>query len=196
MPKRSALLAKQTLAEDIDTAGQKTGWWAIFPAYIRSLLQAWYGEAANEEDGNTCYRWLPKTIGDHSHLATSYTMLDGKVHGYLLFGQNPAAGSTNARMQRKALEQLDWMVVRDLYEVESAAFWYKQPGFGPDTEPVDSSKIKTEIFLMPAAASTEKERSEEHTSELQSHLNLVCRLLLEKKTIHTVSTSKYQCGRC
>src|SRR6185369_17796374 len=27
----------------------------------------------------------------------------------------------------------------------------------------------------------EPERSEEHTSELQSHLNLVCRLLLEKK---------------
>src|SRR5207237_9734746 len=36
-------------------------------------------------------------------------------------------------------------------------------------------------------------RSEEHTSELQSHLNLVCRLLLEKKklttlTAHTTST--------
>src|SRR5260370_1409111 len=28
-------------------------------------------------------------------------------------------------------------------------------------------------------------RSEEHTSELQSHLNLVCRLLLEKKK-HTI----------
>src|SRR5260370_5168144 len=27
-------------------------------------------------------------------------------------------------------------------------------------------------------------RSEEHTSELQSHLNLVCRLLLEKKNKH------------
>src|SRR5260370_2514037 len=27
-------------------------------------------------------------------------------------------------------------------------------------------------------------RSEEHTSELQSHLNLVCRLLLEKKNIY------------
>src|SRR5690242_21407589 len=26
-----------------------------------------------------------------------------------------------------------------------------------------------------------KDRSEEHTSELQSHVNLVCRLLLEKK---------------
>src|SRR5260370_28387289 len=28
---------------------------------------------------------------------------------------------------------------------------------------------------------TMRRRSEEHTSELQSHLNLVCRLLLEKK---------------
>src|SRR5260370_5384230 len=30
-------------------------------------------------------------------------------------------------------------------------------------------------------AETTERRSEEHTSELQSHLNLVCRLLLEKK---------------
>src|SRR5260370_24335740 len=31
------------------------------------------------------------------------------------------------------------------------------------------------------AAPCARRRSEEHTSELQSHLNLVCRLLLEKK---------------
>src|SRR5260370_8230842 len=31
-------------------------------------------------------------------------------------------------------------------------------------------------------------RSEEHTSELQSHLNLVCRLLLEKKKFQIVTT--------
>src|SRR5260370_16295995 len=31
------------------------------------------------------------------------------------------------------------------------------------------------------SARRDKPRSEEHTSELQSHLNLVCRLLLEKK---------------
>src|SRR5690242_21537218 len=31
------------------------------------------------------------------------------------------------------------------------------------------------------ALSSEPTRSEEHTSELQSHVNLVCRLLLEKK---------------
>ncbi len=162
----SNVQSQQTLAEYIDTQGQKLGWWSNMPAYIRSLLQAWYGEAANEEDGNRAYRMLPKIIGDHSHLTTSYAMLDGKVKGYLLFGQNPAAGSTNARMQRKALAQLDWMVILDLYEVESAAFWYKQPGFGAETEPVDSSKIKTEIFLLPAAASTEKAGSFTNTQRL------------------------------
>src|SRR5260370_32704575 len=37
-------------------------------------------------------------------------------------------------------------------------------------------------------------RSEEHTSELQSHLNLVCRLLLEKKK-KKIKTCKYTCDR-
>src|SRR5438132_4353596 len=37
------------------------------------------------------------------------------------------------------------------------------------------------------------QRSEEHTSELQSHSDLVCRLLLEKKKKKTknISTTKY-----
>src|SRR5260370_28824119 len=34
-------------------------------------------------------------------------------------------------------------------------------------------------------------RSEEHTSELQSHLNLVCRLLLEKKNKKHQATPTY-----
>jgi formate dehydrogenase major subunit len=157
--KPTNVLSQQTLQEYIDTAGLKTGWWSNFPAYIVSLLKAWYGEAATVEN-EYGYRWLPKVIGDHSHLTTSYVMLDGKIKGYFLFGQNPAAGSTNSRMQRKALEHLDWMVVRDLYEVESAAFWYKGP------EPVDPTAIKTEVFLLPAAATTEKEGSFTNTQRM------------------------------
>src|SRR5690606_39854172 len=34
------------------------------------------------------------------------------------------------------------------------------------------------------------DRSEEHTSELQSRENLVCRLLLEKKNIHVLDRSR------
>src|SRR5207237_10558705 len=51
--------------------------------------------------------------------------------------------------------------------------------------PVEAVPGRTE----PGAAGTrgmailKSMRSEEHTSELQSHLNLVCRLLLEKKKI-------------
>jgi formate dehydrogenase major subunit len=153
-------LPQQTLASYIDTTGQKLGWWSNTPQYIVSLLKAWYGEAIHEPDSDSGYRWIPKIIGDHSHLVNSYAMLDGKVKGYFLLGQNPAAGSTNARMQRKALEQLDWMVVKDLYEVESAAFWYKGP------EQVDPKTIKTEVFLLPAAASTEKEGSFTNTQRL------------------------------
>src|SRR5438034_7265973 len=37
------------------------------------------------------------------------------------------------------------------------------------------------IFLVVLAGSYHLYRSEEHTSELQSHSDLVCRLLLEKK---------------
>src|SRR5256886_11389706 len=36
-----------------------------------------------------------------------------------------------------------------------------------------------------------RQRSEEHTSELQSQSNLVCRLLLEKKNVHRTSTGQH-----
>src|SRR5260370_27269760 len=67
--------------------------------------------------------------------------------------------------------------------------------FSPDRQPHTLSALNTvapsQITALPTAifhqAVTGTEhganflRSEEHTSELQSHLNLVCRLLLEKK---------------
>src|SRR4051795_7741431 len=42
---------------------------------------------------------------------------------------------------------------------------------------------------MPSSACKKNARSEEHTSELQSHSHLVCRLLLEKKTSFAGSTT-------
>src|SRR3954466_4771916 len=43
---------------------------------------------------------------------------------------------------------------------------------------------------MPSSACQKSARSEEHTSELQSHDNLVCRLLLEKKKYSSESTRR------
>src|SRR2546422_5867024 len=47
---------------------------------------------------------------------------------------------------------------------------------------------------LPRAVGPEKadHRSEEHTSELQSRLHLVCRLLLEKKKTQQTTASAYQ----
>src|SRR5207247_4335452 len=42
--------------------------------------------------------------------------------------------------------------------------------------------------------STEDERSEEHTSELQSRVDLVCRILLEKKTGRWKERLKIPCA--
>src|SRR5438034_5763646 len=42
-------------------------------------------------------------------------------------------------------------------------------------------KVPQIIVAATAARITKQNRSEEHTSELQSHSDLVCRLLLEKK---------------
>src|SRR2546422_8288365 len=42
-------------------------------------------------------------------------------------------------------------------------------------------------IINPISKRLKKWRSEEHTSELQSRLHLVCRLLLEKKKIHNIS---------
>src|SRR5260370_21732098 len=50
--------------------------------------------------------------------------------------------------------------------------------YGPGARPPDT-----------AARRLRHGRSEEHTSELQSHLNLVCRLLLEKKKKGEITTS-------
>src|SRR5258706_5717943 len=40
----------------------------------------------------------------------------------------------------------------------------------------------------------DKNRSEEHTSELQSLTNIVCRLLLEKKKIHDTEIALHHAG--
>src|SRR5260370_4893619 len=46
------------------------------------------------------------------------------------------------------------------------------------------------VPLSPGGIENHKnKRSEEHTSELQSHLNLVCRLLLEKKKNISINTN-------
>ena len=51
---------------------------------------------------------------------------DGMIRGFCI-GQNPAVGGHNAGSSARAWPNLDWMVVRDAFETETASFWYASP---------------------------------------------------------------------
>ncbi|HEY2045376.1 MAG TPA: molybdopterin dinucleotide binding domain-containing protein, partial [Candidatus Udaeobacter sp.] len=93
-----------------------------------------------------------------------YDMLDGKMEGMFLMGQNPAVGAPNSRLQRKALSKLKWLVVRELVEIESANFWRESPEVERgELKPED---IETEVFFFPAAGHAEKAGAFTNTQRL------------------------------
>jgi formate dehydrogenase major subunit len=150
-----------TLKDYILTETQPTSFWSNTPKYAVSMLKAWFGDAANV-DNDYGYDSLPKITGDHSHMPTFVLMNQGGVKGFFVVGQNPAVGGQNAEYQRQGLEKLEWMVVRDYFETETAAFW-KRPG-------VDPKKIGTEVFFLPAAHVAEGQGTFTNTQRLlQQH---------------------------
>jgi formate dehydrogenase major subunit len=140
-----------------------TGFWGNTKAYMVSLLKAWWGEAATA-DNDFCFDHLPRISGDHSNYRTALDMLDGKVRGYLLLGENPAVGSAHGKLQRLAMAKLDWLVVRDLNMIESATFWREGPEI--ETGELRAQDIGTEVFFLPAASHVEKDGSFTNTQRL------------------------------
>ncbi len=149
--------------EYVQHSGASTGYWGHMDEYLVSLLKAWWGDRATREN-DFCFGYLPRISGDHSAYQTALDMLDGKVNGYFLVGENPAVGNANSRLHRIALAALDWLVVRDLFEIESAAFWYDSPEI--ETGELHTEQIGTEVFWMPAAAHVEKDGSFTNTQRL------------------------------
>ena len=125
-------------------------YWKNYKKFIVSLLKDYYGDNATEAN-DFCYDYLPKKSGDYSHISLFEAMHAGTIKGLICMGQNPAVGGPNAEFERSALEKLEWLIVADLWETETAAFWERT-----DATP---SNIGTEVFLLPAAASFEKEGS-------------------------------------
>lgn len=139
--------------------GLPTGYWSKMKPMVVSLLKAYYGnDAAAENDYR--FKWLPRLDGDYSQQPFFQKMVEGKVKGYFVFGQNPAAGAPNSGLHRAGLRQLEWLVVADWFEHETAMFWKDDPK-GPK-----SSEIKTEVFFIPAASVAAKEGTFTNTQRL------------------------------
>src|SRR6188768_3597208 len=117
--------------------------------YLVNTLKAFFGDVAVETNGY-CYEWLPKrdAIKDYGTLPMFEDALAGKLKVMWIVGQNPAVTLPNLRLTFDAMAKLETLVVHEIWETETAAFW-KRPG-------ADPKAIQTEVFLLPAAFFMEK----------------------------------------
>jgi len=129
---------------------QSANWWGNTPKYMVSLLKAYWGEAATAEN-DFCYDYLPKRSGNYSYIKLMERLQLGGFEGLINMGTNPIVGGPDVQQIAKGLDKLKWMVSVDLWETETSVFW-RRPGADPKT-------IDTEVFLLPAASSIEKEGS-------------------------------------
>jgi formate dehydrogenase major subunit len=165
LPMPVAGTESMTLGHYLERHRAKAGWWAHLDRYAVSLLKAWYGAAATP--GNDFgFGWLPRISGDHSHFGYWLDMADGgsPLEGLFVMGQNPAVGAPNSRLERRALANLRWLVVRDLVETETATFWLDSPEV--QRGELTTADIDTEVFFFPAAAHAEKDGSFTNTQRL------------------------------
>ena len=152
-----------TLDEYVAAEAMDNGFWANMRSYMVSLLKAWWGPAATPEN-DFCYGYLPRLTGSHGTYETVLAQLAGDCSGYFLFGENPAVGSANGRLQRLGMSKLDWLVVRDFSLIESATWWKDGPEI--ETGEMRTEDIGTEVFFLPAAAHTEKNGSFTNTQRM------------------------------
>ncbi len=155
--------AHGTLQEYIEESSPQAGYWANMDAYTVSLLKAWWGDAATAAN-DFCFDHLPRLTGDHSYYSTLPGMIDGTVKGLFVMGENPTVGAANGHYNRAALRGLDWLVVRDLVEIETASFWYDAPEI--ETGEVATADIATEVFFLPGASHVEKKGTYTNTQRL------------------------------
>jgi formate dehydrogenase major subunit len=153
----------ESLADFVEADSADKGFWAEMGGYMVSLLKAYWGDAATA-DNDFCFDYLPRITGDHSTYQTVVAQIDGACKGYLVLGENPAVGSANARMQRRGMANLDWLVVRDFSLIETATWWKD----GPEIESGEmrTEDIDTEVFFLPAASHTEKSGCFTNTNRL------------------------------
>ena len=155
----------ETLLDYIKTETSVTSYWSKFPSFMVSQLKAWYGDAATVEN-DFLYDHVARIKDDHSHIPMFVEMAQGRIKGLLAMGQNPAVGGQNASLQRQALAKLDWLVVRDLFETETASFWKDSPEVTGPNPKLKTEEIQTEIFFLPCAAVPEMDGTFTNTHRL------------------------------
>ena len=116
------------------------------PAWVVSLLKAWWGDAATKDNG-FAFDWLPKTAGAWDSVAIFERMSQGKINGLIAQGYNPLFFLPNVKKSVGAMSKLKYLVVIDPMKTETGEFW-KAHGEGYQADP---AQIQTEVFRLPAS---------------------------------------------
>jgi len=141
---------------DVETPKVKECWWSNKPKYMVSLLKEFWGDNATAAN-DFCYDYFPKLDHrDHSQIPIFKNIGEGEVKGLICFAENPVVGGSSTKTKRAYQSKLDWMVTVDIFETESAAWWYE--------DGVNPKEIPTEVFLLPAAACLEREGTKANSS--------------------------------
>jgi formate dehydrogenase major subunit len=158
---------QQSLEDFVEAEAAERGFWGNMKDYMVSLLKAYWGDAATT-DNDFCFDYLPRITGAHGTYETAKAQVEGACKGFLLFGENPAVGNANAKLQRAGMANLEWQVIRDFTLIESATWWKDGPEI--QTGELRTEDIATEVFFFPAAAHIEKSGSFTNTNRwLQWH---------------------------
>ena len=106
--------------------------------YLVNTLKAFFGDSATAEN-EYGYAWLPKRLAskDYGTMPMFEDALAGKLKMLWVVGQNPAVTLPNLTLTFEAMAKLETLVVQEIWETETAAFW-KRPG-------VDPKSINTEL---------------------------------------------------
>jgi formate dehydrogenase major subunit len=147
----------------VNTNRSPGGWWGHVRNYTVSLLKAWWGDHAVPAN-DFCWNYLPRIDRDVSVYQWPKLAHDGTLQGMIVAGENPAVGSANGHAQRMMLSRLQWLVVRDCVETETASFWYDSPEV--ESGELKPEEIGTEVFFLPAAGHSEKDGSFTNTQRL------------------------------
>lgn len=128
--------------------------WQNYKKFYVSMLKATYGDAATPEN-DFGYDWLPKIDKVYDTLQMFDLVHQGKVNGFVCQGFNPLLSVPNKAKMTEGLSKLKFLVTIDPLETDTAKFWENHG----EANPVDPSKIQTEVFMLPSTCFAEDEGS-------------------------------------
>ncbi|KMV36370.1 formate dehydrogenase [Franconibacter pulveris] len=132
----------------------QVNYWSNYPKFYVSLMKAFYGDAAQKENG-WGFDWLPKWDVAYDVLKYFDMMDRGLVNGYICQGFNPVASFPDKNKVVASLSKLKYLVVIDPLVTETSNFWQNHG----EMNDVDPSAIQTEVFRLPSTCFAEEDGS-------------------------------------